>query len=235
MTERIKKCLIGAKYTEEAQEFKELGIDVITLPLSPLLDEEINNHADMLSFNCNNEFLIADKHIKGELDRLLPGVKTVECNDIASPYPNDVRLNATLLGNRLICNKQYTSKELLQWAQNNSIEVISTKQGYCKCNLCVLNNSAVITEDDSLAYLLKIYQINVLKISKGYVSLSDKHYGFIGGASAKISETEIYFSGDLSTHPDYDEMCEFMNQYNISPIFNKNRKLNDFGGIVSIN
>ncbi len=235
MCARIKKCLIGAKYTEEIKELRDLGIDVIALPRNPYLDEEINNHADILTFNCNNDFLLVDEHIKGEVDPILSGYKTLSCRGIESPYPEDIKLNATLLGNRLICNKQHASKELLAWAVSNSIEIISTKQGYCKCNLCVVNNNAVITEDDNLSSLLKNYQIDVLKISKGFVALSDKHYGFIGGASAKISKKEIYFSGDLSAHPDYRHIISFLDMHNVKPIFNKSRKLSDFGGIISLN
>lgn len=235
MCARIKKCLIGAKYTEEIKELRDLGIDIITLPRNPYLDEEINNHADILTFNCRNDILLIDEHIKGEIDLILSGYKTLPCKGIESPYPKDIKLNATLLGDRLICNKQHASKELLVWAENNSIEIISTKQGYCKCNLCVISNNAVITEDDNLASLLKNYQIDVLKISKGFIHLSDKHYGFIGGASAKISPNEIYFSGDLSAHPDYQDITSFLDTHNVKPIFNKSRKLSDFGGIVSLN
>ncbi len=235
MCARIKKCLIGAKYTEEIKELQDLDINVIPLSHNPYLDEEINNHADILAFNCNNEFLLVDEYIKGEIDPVLSGYKILSCRGIESPYPADIKLNATLLGNRLICNKQYASKELLSWAESNSIEIISTKQGYCKCNLCVVNDNAVITEDNSLSSLLKNCQIDVLKISKGFVGLSDKHYGFIGGASAQISPNEIYFSGDLSEHPDYRDILSFLDMYNVEPIFNKSRKLSDFGGIISFN
>ena len=48
--------------------------------------------------------------------------------------------------------------------------------------------------------MLKNYQIDVLKIQPGYVALSEKHYGFIGGASARIADDTVYFSGNIAEH-----------------------------------
>ena len=73
-----------------------------------------------------------------------------------------------------------------------------------------------------------------MKISKGHIYLSDSHYGFIGGASGKLSDNEIYFSGDISSHPDYDIITDFLDKYHIKPVFNRNRRLNDFGGFIKV-
>lgn len=234
MGEKISRCLIGAKYTQEVNELNELGIDAVLLQGNPLLDEEIRYHADILAFSPSQGLLIADKHSAGELSSILTDYEVKEAEDIKSPYPGDVKLNASILGNRIVCNKKYADKSIIEYAEKNNIEIISTKQGYAKCNMCILNDRAVITEDDGICTLLKNYQIDILKISKGFVHLSDKHYGFIGGASAVISDSEIYFSGDVSAHPDYDEILCFLNKYGFKAVFNQNRKLTDFGGIIQI-
>lgn len=234
MSNTIKKCLIGAKYIEEITELRELGLDPIGLPQNPFLDEEINSHADILSFNTLDGLLFLDCHIKGETEQFLMGYKTFYCNDIKSPYPKDVTLNVALLGNKLFCNKKASLPEIISWAESKNIEIINTNQGYTKCNMCVLNDKAVITEDDGLSSLLNFCQIDVLKIDKGYIALSDKHYGFIGGAGVMVSDSLIYFSGDISSHPNFTEITEFLDKYNIKPVFNKNRKLRDFGGFIEI-
>ncbi len=234
MSYKIKRCLIGAKYTEEIAELRELGIEPIGLPENPFLDEEINSHADILAFNTYDGTLFLDCHVKGEIEPFISSYNTFYCNDIKTPYPRDVALNACLLGNKLFCNEKAVLPEIKNWAKSKSIGVINTNQGYTKCNMCVLNDIAVITEDDGLSSLLKNYQINVLKIEKGYIALSDKHYGFIGGAGVMISENQMYFSGDISSHPNYVEISAFLDKYNIKPIFNKNRKLRDLGGFIKI-
>lgn len=234
MSNKIKRCLIGAKYNEEIAELRELGIEPIGLPENPFLDEEINSHADILAFNTYDGALFLDCHVKGEIEPFISVYNTFYCNDIKSPYPKDVALNVCLLGNKLFCNEKAVLPEIISWAENKNIEIINTNQGYTKCNMCVLNDKAVITEDEGLSSLLKNYQTDVLKIEKGYIDLSEKHYGFIGGAGVMISENQMYFSGDISSHPNYAEISAFLSKYNIKPISNKNRKLRDFGGFIKI-
>ena len=49
-----------------------------------------------------------------------------------------------------------------------------------------------------------------------------------------IDDITLYFSGDISTHPDYNNIIDFLNKYNIKPVFNKSRKLSDFGGFIKL-
>ncbi len=225
------RLLIGKKYKEEISELIELGFEIITIPECSFLDNEINNHADILSFKIRNN-IIVESNITGELKRKISDYNIISCNNIKSPYPNDVKLNAAVLGNKLICNRKYVSNEIVSLANSLGYEIIHSNQGYTKCNLCILDENAVITEDIGLSYLLKNSQIDVLQIKSGYIQLSQSHHGFIGGAACMISDTQMYFSGDISSHPDYKAIKNFLNKYNINPVFNKDRFLRDFGGFI---
>ncbi len=231
----VKHCLIGKKYTNEITELKELGIECLTLNQNSLLDDEINNHADIQAFNFGNGKVLLNRKAIGEFELKKIGIEAVFYNSqISSPYPNDIPLNVAYTGRYIICNSSYTAKDILRFANVNNIEILKTKQGYSRCNLCIVNDNAVITEDKGLAHLLKKYQFDVLVISSGDIHLSDTHYGFLGGASCKISHNEMYFSGDLNQHKDYENIVNFLNQYNVKPIYNKYRQLTDFGGIIQI-
>lgn len=231
----IKHCLIGEIYTAEIRELNELGIKCITLNKNPLLDDEISCHADINAFNFGNGQVLLNSGSIGEDELKKIGIKPVFYNSqISSPYPNDIPLNVAFTGRHIICNKNYTTSEIIDFANRNNIEIINTKQGYSKCNLCIVNENAVITEDSGLAYLLNNCQYNVLLISSGDICLSDAHYGFLGGASCKISHDKMYFSGDLSNHRDYKSIVNFLELYNVKPIYNKSRKLTDFGGIIQL-
>lgn len=231
----VKHCLIGEKYIDEINELTALGVQCLSLRKNNLLDEEINCHADILAFNFGNGKTLINNGAIGEEELNKIGITAVFSNNIiSSPYPNDILLNVAFTGRHIICNSIYTSKDIIDYTKLNNIEIIHTKQGYSKCNLCVVSENAVITEDKGLACLLKKYQFNVLLISSGDIYLSDKHYGFIGGASCKISADKMYFSGDLSQHQDYKEIIKFLELYNVKPVYNKSRKLTDFGGIIQL-
>ncbi len=226
--------IIGNKYTDEIDELRQLGYDVISFSPSENLDSELSAHADINLFRWCDGTLFINESIKTQIGETVASLRRVSIGDIFSPYPNDVKLNAALIGDNLLCNTRCIAKDILQYAQKNKIRIIHTNQGYSKCSVCIVNDNAVITADYGIASLLKNYQMDVLLISEGYIYLSEDHYGFIGGASGKLNDNEIYFSGDLSSHPDYDRIVKFLDKYHIKPIFNKNRKLNDFGGFVKI-
>ncbi len=230
----VKDCLIGSKYIDEINELNELGIECLTLNPNPLLEEEINSHADILAFNFGNGQVLVNNSSIGEEELKNIGIEPVIYNKICSPYPKDIPLNVAFTGKHIICNSTYTAKEIIDFANSNNIEIINTKQGYSKCNLCIVNENAVITEDKGLACLLKNYQFDVLLISSGDICLSDSHYGFLGGASCKVSPDKMYFSGDLSKHRDYESIINFLKLYNVKAIYNKSRRLTDFGGIIQL-
>ena len=69
-------------------------------------------------------------------------------NNIDSKYPYDVWYNATALKDYVICNKAYTDKTILD---SHNKEIINVKQGYSKCNICIVDNNAIITSDNGIA------------------------------------------------------------------------------------
>ncbi len=225
--------IIGSKYTQEIGELQYFD-SIITFSSNPLLTEEIDSHSDINLFKCNNNTLIVSDEIRGEIEPKIKGYSLVNCGSIKSPYPCDVKLNVLYINNKIFCNTKYVSKEIVEYAEDNNIELIHTNQGYTKCSVCIVSDNAVITDCESLFSLLKFYQIDVLYIKPGYVGLSDKHYGFIGGASGLINDKTLYFSGDISSHPDYGQIKEFLNKNNIKCVFNKSRPLYDFGGFIKI-
>ncbi len=231
----VKHGLIGERYTDEIKELTEEGIECLILKENPLLDDEISAHADILSFNFGNGQVIVNASAIGESELKKLGITPLLCNKrISSPYPADILLNTAYIGDYIICNTKYTSKDILCFADAKNLNLINTKQGYARCNICVVSDNAVITEDEGLACLLKKYQFDVLNISSGDVYLSEQHYGFLGGASCKISKDRIYFSGNIENHRDYEDIIKFLNNHHIKPIYNKNRNLRDFGGIIQL-
>lgn len=232
---QVEYCLIGESYIDEINELTELGIECLTLNKNYLLDDEVSCHADMLSFNFGNGQVLINMDSIGEGELKNIGIEPVFYkNKIRSPYPEDIPLNVSFTGKHIICNSAYTAKEIIDFSNKNNIEIITTKQGYSKCNLCIVSDNAVITEDRGLACLLKNYQYHVLLISSGDIYLSDTHYGFLGGASCKIAPDKMYFSGDLNKHRDYESIVNFLNLYNVKPIYSKSRKLTDFGSIIQL-
>ena len=97
-----------------------------------------------------------------------------------------------------------------------------------------MNENSVITEDEGIAEILKRHNIDVLKISAGDVLLPGHDYGFLGGASGKISKDKLFFAGDIKSHRDYKDIYNFCTMRDVMPISLCEGRLIDLGSIIPV-
>ena len=74
----------------------------------------------------------------------------------------------------------------------------------------------------------------MLKIRPGYIDLPGFDYGFIGGASFKISDTKLAFTGRLDSHPDAELITEFASLHNVDIVYITDKPAFDIGGVIPI-
>ena len=85
---------------------------------------------------------------------------------------------------------------------------------------------------------LKIIIKAVTDSAKKEIGNVKKQLGELGGsakgASGKIGKDKLFFNGNLKEHPSYDAIINFLNLYNVKPIFDESYKLTDIGSIIPI-
>lgn len=148
---------------------------------------------------------------------------------LSHEYPGDVLYNAACLGKYIICSK-HTSQDLIK---ASGLEPIYVGQGYCKCNLVVVDETHVITEDEGIAKALSAYsEICCLLVSPHQTVLSGFPYGFIGGASGRVGD-EIIFNGNIKAHSDYEAIKRFIESCGLAVRSFDGLPLSDIGSIIS--
>lgn len=153
-------------------------------------------------------------------------------NELGYSYPKNVPYNALCLDKYFIHNLKYTSERLKSAARDAKLQMINVKQGYTKCSIAAVDGSSVITSDEGIARTLEKYSdINVLRIRPGYVDLPGFECGFIGGASGRVGD-KMLFNGDLSAHPDFKDICGFIEARGIEPVYFKGFPLEDIGSVI---
>ena len=147
-------------------------------------------------------------------------------------YPHNIKYNAVCLDKYFIHNLKYTAPELLEKAKSMDKTLINVQQGYTKCNMAVVNGSSVITSDEGICRALSDYSdIDVLKITPGCVDLPGYSTGFLGGTSGIVGDTML-FCGDLSRHPDYYDILQFILERGINVKFFDSIPLLDVGSFI---
>ncbi len=178
----------------------------------------VDSHPDIffckMGITCHSHLFVGDTH------------------QLGYAYPHNCRFNAVCLDNYFIHNLKITSPALLREANKLGLECIHVKQGYTKCNTVVVDGRSVITADQGIWHTLRQYPaIDVLPVRQGFVRLEGFPYGFLGGASGRVDDT-LFFNGDLSAHPDFAAIRQFVENRGVALQFFPEYELTDIGSIL---
>ncbi len=152
----------------------------------------------------------------------------------APAYPDNAAMCAVLLDGFLIHRLDVTDSGILQYARARGLREVNVRQGYTKCSCVTVDGESVITSDLGIGRALAACPgITVLTVRAGHVSLPGFDTGFIGGASGRVGG-EIVFNGDVSRHPDFQKMREFIVSRGLSVRYFPGEELTDIGSIIEI-
>ncbi len=190
-------------------------------------------HADMQCLIIEDTAFVLDC-CNNVIDALNEQYKVIVCDEYGSKYPNNIGLNALILGKTLIGKISSIYPKVIDFCKSKNYSFINVNQGYTACSCLAVDENCIITADNSIYKILTDKRYNVLKINEGYIKLNGADYGFIGGASAKIGNT-IYFFGNIEKHLDYKIIKEFCESKGVYIISLSNSELTDIGGIRVLN
>lgn len=230
----ISRVICGKIPTIFTDFLKKRNIEILFCEDNNDINFSVRNHADMSSVYLGKNKIIVDCKQTSLINKLIDynfNVVTTK-ESIKGEYPFDISLNVALFSDNAVGNFKFSDQALIESIE--SFRKFNVKQGYSKCSVLPISEEALITDDISVYNSVK-NAFDVLFIEKGDIFLEGCNYGFIGGASAKISMNEIFFFGDLRLHRNYNEICAFLSKYNCLPVFIENVPLTDVGGLVILN
>lgn len=231
-------ALLDKRITNKMEKsLSERNIEVIKTPVCNETYEAITHHPDITVCKLNdNNIVVAPNVYEYYYNNLQPlGFNVIKGESfIEYNYPNNIQYNVAIFGNYAIHNFNYTDKKILEYLDKNNIKKIHVKQGYCKCSICIVDESSIITSDEGIYKEAIKNELNCLLIEKGHINLFDLNYGFIGGCSGLISNDTLAFFGDISNHPSYNEIVDFISSRNKNIISLSNEELLDLGSIIPL-
>lgn len=228
-----KRTILMSPADSNLYEYFEKQFTVINSEcLSDLISYE-RYHADMQALkikeklfvngNCSELIIILEKQ---NIDFTL-------CDNIGTNYPDNIALNAALVGNKLLCLEIGLHPTVKDFCYKSGIKIINVKQGYTKCSTLIINENSIITDDISIQKASLKEDIDVLLVEKGDIYLNETNYGFIGGASTVIGDT-VYFFGDINRHRNANKILEYLDKKNMKVECINKYQLKDIGGIITL-
>jgi len=257
---RVTGVAISAEYKNVIDSLNRIGIDCLEVEVSENLDSSVSSHADCRIIQLSDNFLICEEgltkklsefiHIKTEKNvKLLTnrGEQTFKLisdssknyiyiinEKVSSPYPYDVKLNAKVINDKILCNSKYVSRHISSFAQFNNIDLIHSNQGYSACSTVLLNNNEILTDDASIHSAVHRMEILTTILRKGEIKLKDCNYGFIGGCCGFIDKNVLAFTGRLNSLSDKQLIKDVLNKKGISYVELTDEEMFDIGGIIPL-
>ncbi len=213
--------------------------DVMVLPPfeHPLLPKGLKKHADLTICPLGGDVAVCAPEaydyyarlLEGRKVKLLKGEKGLE-----GVYPYDVAYNCAIVGRKVFCKKDATDTVLLTAFEEKGYKIIDIKQGYAKCSVCPVDEVSAISADPSFISAAKKEGIEVLRVNNAAIKLEGYENGFFGGCAFMLSEKTFVTKGDLSTHPDYEKVKEFLEKRKIEIKCIGEGSLSDFGSFIPL-
>lgn len=224
----VKKLMIGEKYRHFGDELLKYGIDVLLLPDIPEVDRRLCGHADLAALSWGKQLILggrAGEIMAPKLHAL--GFNVTLCPISGSDYPSDAVLNACVMGENIIHNRDFS-------ALKSKKGFIHVRQGYSKCSVCPVTEEALITSDAGIARACRQQGLDVLLIEPGYILLPGFNTGFIGGCAFLLAPDLLAFTGRIDRHPSYGEIADFLSRYGISYVCLSAEPVEDIGSALLI-
>ena len=146
-------------------------------------------------------------------------------------YPGDIIYNGFSTGKYFIHDLKHTDEQLLKAVDELELIKVNVKQGYACCSIVPVDEDSIITADRGIAKAAEAAGIAVLTVEPGHVELPGYDTGFLGGTSGRVGE-EILFNGDLSAHPDFDAIRDFIGSRGLQVKYFESYPLRDIGSII---
>ncbi len=230
-------------YRIKAKEYgnlRELG-DVI-LSDQTEAGAAINGHPDLQLHVLDQRIFVykgISRRLSAEIQRATDKSVILTNSEIRQPYPHDVHLNAVSTPEYFIHHTGQTDPLLLAMAKESGRQIIHLKQGYARCTILPVNETAFITNDRKAAISLKRSGAACLYLPPGDIRLTGYEHGFIGGSAAFVKQPEELYLvtlGDMERYRHYGEIVKFLKGLGIkyTPFPLSPGPLEDMGGILQI-
>lgn len=195
---------------EIMKNLSAMDIEPFPIPKTGLVAPTIAGHPDIQMFVHDNHVFCHPDMPESFIKKIERHAEITICPTRLSPvHPADISYNIACAGSWAFHRRQHTDPLLRGYLEKRGIALIDIRQGYAGCSTLVVGRDSIITADASIYSAATACGADSLLITPGHIDLPGHNYGFIGGATGVTGDL-ILVTGDLSYHPDCEEITDFI-------------------------
>ncbi len=195
---------------EIIDNLKMIDMEPILIPRTDLVEEPLSGHPDIQVFVHENR-VFCHPDISASFLRVVEKYAevTICSTKLVKAYPGDVPYNIACAGSWAVKHPGGSDPIIEEYLRSKNIAAAAVNQGYARCSTLIVDDSSIITADVSIHRAALCRGLSSLRIEAGHIDLPGYGYGFIGGATGPC-DGMVLCAGDLSHHPDYGAITEFI-------------------------
>lgn len=229
----MKRVVIDGRASEKTKAaLEKMGFDVVGTPRLNSVYNAICGHADIL-MHKTEDMVIAEPCVYDFFRKSLVNTPVIKGETVLKcEYPFDIAYNCARVGKRIICREKHTDGAILAHYRERDYDIIDTRQGYAKCNVCTVSDNAIITSDKNIARRAEKNGISVLEVNDGAVALDGFEHGFFGGATGLLDVNTLAVNGDINFHTDMCRIVDFCRLFGVRIVSLSDEPITDIGSII---
>lgn len=235
---KVSLILIDGRAPEDIlNKLESLGIECIKTNACSSVYSSISYHPDIQMHPLGGNRIIVSPEMHESLSKKLQKFNfNIICGSthLKSNYPEDIAYNVARIGPYCLHNLKYTDPVLKKHLEEKGLTFINIKQGYSKCSISVISNSAIITSDAGIHKAASENRIDSLLISPDSIQLAGQSHGFIGGCTGLITPDILAVTGSLEKHPDYSNIKMFLAKHGVKMVNLSDSSPIDLGSLIPL-
>ncbi len=114
-----------------------------------LEDFAVCGHPDLQIHFLEDNYAICAPEVYCHYMEILPKEIKLEKGNkfLEKGYPGNCAYNIARVGDYVLCNTRYADETILAWYKEKNYKIIHINQGYSKCNICIMSENEILTED----------------------------------------------------------------------------------------
>jgi hypothetical protein len=223
--------IADSRMPEPARQRLETLGEVLWMPPQKHVYQSIAAHPDIFFCQTQESFIVAPNAPAEITEKLIQSGATIITGQkrIGEKHPETVYYNAVFTTSFFIHNTKLSDETLLRHAAGK--KRIHTTQGYTRCNLLPLSDTAFLCSDRNIEQNLLRQDAEVLFVRPEEILLPGVRHGFIGGCCGVFGKTVVVI-GSLSKHSQSDEIRKFIGNHDMEIIELYDETLWDGGGVL---
>jgi hypothetical protein len=210
---------------------------LIPIPRSTDVYPSIASHPDIFIFTPDRKHFVVPDSLPDSIVHAISaaGFRVILSHAVPKgEYPGTCVLNAVRVGKYIFHNIKYTDLSIKCLASELGLELVHVNQGYARCSVIPVGQDSLITCDPGIDKAARAKGLDSKLVATDKLLLLGQKHGFIGGASGNTPDGKIVFLGDISGHPDSEDILPFLAKYGIKYVSFQELPLFDAGSIIFI-